>query len=42
MFSDRDGDERIVVITAKEGRGLEIIDELENDFYENVLLKENF
>ena len=35
---DRDGDERIVIITAKEGRGLEIIDELENDFYENGLL----
>ena len=39
---DRDGDERIVVITAKEGRGLEIIDELENDFYENGLLKREF
>ena len=39
---DRDGDERIVIITAKEGRGLEIIDELENDFYENGLLKREF
>ena len=39
---DRDGDERIVIITGKEGRGLEIIDELEDDFYLNGLLKGEF
>tara|TARA_B100000700_G_scaffold32238_1_gene30839 strand:- start:961 stop:2484 length:1524 start_codon:yes stop_codon:yes gene_type:complete len=32
---DQDGDQRLVFITTEEGRGLELIDELEDDFYAN-------
>jgi len=39
---DQDGDQRLVYITTKEGRGLELIDELEDDFYANGLLNGAF
>ena len=32
---DQDGDQRLVFITTEEGRALELIDELEDDFYAN-------
>ena len=32
---DQDGDQRLTIITTEEGRGVEIIDELEDDFYVN-------
>ena len=32
---DQDGDQRLVYVTEKEGRGLELIQELEDDFYKN-------
>ena len=32
---DQDGDQRLVFITTEEGRGVELIDELEDDFYAN-------
>jgi len=32
---DQDGDQRLVYITTEEGRGLELLDELEDDFYVN-------
>jgi hypothetical protein len=35
LSKDQDGDQRIVFITAIEGRGLELLDELEDDFYLN-------
>jgi len=35
LSKDQDGDQRIVFITATEGRGLELLDELEDDFYLN-------
>ena len=39
---DQDGDQRIVFITTTEGRGLELLDELEDDFYANGLLNGAF
>ena len=35
LSKDQDGDQRIVFITTTEGRGLELLDELEDDFYAN-------
>ncbi|MGY8745578.1 MAG: AAA family ATPase [Candidatus Poseidoniales archaeon] len=35
LSMDDDGDQRIVFITREEGRGLELLDELEEDFYSN-------
>jgi len=35
LSMDDDGDQRIVFITREEGRGLELLDELEEDFYAN-------
>jgi len=35
LSRDDDGDQRIVFITREEGRGLELLDELEDDFYVN-------
>jgi len=35
LSMDDDGDQRIVFITKEEGRGLELLDELEDDFYAN-------
>ena len=35
VSQDQDGDQRIVYITTQEGRGLELLDELEEDFYAN-------
>ncbi len=35
LSKDQDGDQRIVFITTEEGRGLELLDELEDDFYAN-------
>jgi len=32
---DQDGDQRLVFITTEEGRGLELLEELEDDFYLN-------
>lgn len=39
---DRDGDERITVVSADKGRGIEIIKEIENSFYKNGILKNQF
>ena len=35
LSQDQDGDQRIVFITTAEGRGVELLDELEDDFYVN-------
>ena len=35
LSRDQDGDQRIVFITTEEGRGLQLLDELEDDFYAN-------
>ena len=35
VSQDQDGDQRIVFITNTEGRGVELLDELEDDFYAN-------
>ena len=35
LSQDQDGDQRIVIITTEEGRGVDLIDELEDDFYTN-------
>ena len=39
---DNDGDQRLTVITSTEGRGLEIIEELMNSFYESGPLNGGF
>ena len=39
---DQDGDQRLVFVASKEGRGLELIEELEEDFYRNGPLKGAF
>ena len=35
LSQDQDGDQRVVFITTTEGRGVELLDELEEDFYAN-------
>ena len=39
---DRDGDERITIVSAEKGRGIELIKELEDSFYKDGILKNQF